>query len=129
MKELEQAILDIIEDLYERKYVGKLSVSKISNGYKLSLGLNRDKPISIACSGNEQIFLQTVREFLRKGRFHTSDYFTAYQNQNAVPCILFTNKTKKQQSQLQQQQSTTEGLYSKDGYILLSADAKFCRQK
>ena len=42
IQELEQAILEAIETMYECKYVGLLKLTKLPVGYKLQLGWRHD---------------------------------------------------------------------------------------
>ena len=54
-KDLELAVLDIIEKLYEKKYTGMLKVTKLKSGYKLQLGFgHNDIPQEYAFDGNEE---------------------------------------------------------------------------
>jgi len=66
MNYLEQAILDIIEEVYKAKYVGELRVTKWGNGYKLILGLNNPEihPIVISADLSDTDFLKFIRKEL-----------------------------------------------------------------
>ena len=45
----EQAILDLIEEIYEKKYIGKLTLTKTDESYTLKLGLNNsEKPLTLS---------------------------------------------------------------------------------
>lgn len=85
-EELEQAILDIICNLYCKKYTGKLKVVEIFTqdkqhlGYLTKLELNKkDRPLTISIEGSDEQFLKQIREELRIGRFSEVDYFEAFQ--------------------------------------------------
>lgn len=75
-QDIEQAIRDIIRDLYCAEYNGRLNVKKWSQGYTLTLGLNcADKPLYIMGEGTPEDFLKLIREELRAKRLHCTDYF------------------------------------------------------
>lgn len=90
-KDLELAVRDIIERLYNVEYIGRLKVSetfyKIPGhpegkdhhlGFKLELGLNKDEcPVSLACDGTIEQFLKFIYNELKNNRYHYTDYFTA----------------------------------------------------
>lgn len=69
MKDLESAVRDIIEEIYNKKYIGKLKVSKTPRGFKLDLALGfDDTPHTYAMEGNEKQFLKFVKcELMRAG--------------------------------------------------------------
>lgn len=79
MNHLEQAILDIIEKRYKRKYVGGITVTKlISGGYKLVLDLgNPDRRlIQIAADiTSEEDFLKYIEQELISMQLHKVKYF------------------------------------------------------
>jgi len=55
MKDLESAVRDIIKEIYNKEYIGKLKVSKTPKGYKLEIALGfEDTPHSYAMEGNEK---------------------------------------------------------------------------
>lgn len=69
MNKLEQAILDIIEKRYKKKYIGGIKVTKLGKGwagYKLVLDLgNPDKhPITISADLEAEDFLKFVEQEL-----------------------------------------------------------------
>lgn len=80
IQELEQVILDLIENLYECKYVGLLRIIKLPIGYKLQLGWRHDDyPISIMSdSRTEEQFISFVKEELRIRKLNKTKYFTGY---------------------------------------------------
>jgi len=67
MNNIEEAILNIIEKRYKRKYVGGIKVTKLlPTGYKLVLDLgNPDiRPIMIAANLEAEDFLKYVEQEL-----------------------------------------------------------------
>lgn len=89
-QELEQAILDMIRELYCKEYTGRLDVKETFYtfpgeepehlGYKVEIGLNKDeKPLSIACDGSDKEFLQFIRQELMERSLDRTSYFTAIQ--------------------------------------------------
>ena len=87
MKDLELAIKELIEDIYNCKYKGLIRVSEITRdhpkgpthlGYQVEIGLNKDeKPIVLAIDGNKQDFLNFIKSELKKNRYNFVDFFTA----------------------------------------------------
>lgn len=87
---LEQAIRDLIRELYCKEYTGKLKVNTITYkfpeeepiilGYTLELGLNKEeRPLFISYEGSEDNFLEKVKKELLKRDLSRVDYFTAIQ--------------------------------------------------
>jgi len=89
MKDLEQAVRKIIEEIYCAKYKGILRVEetftdshhnlpKCHLGYRLILGLNKDHaPVSLTMTGNKEQFLKFIKKELRHSHFDHVSYFTA----------------------------------------------------
>lgn len=83
-QELEQAIRDIINDIYCAEYCARLRVEQNNycniHSYKVTFGLNNnDKPLIISYQGNDADFLTFIREDLRKRYLHYTEYFMGYQ--------------------------------------------------
>lgn len=80
IQELEQAILDIILDLYNECYIKKLHVHKFGeNSYNCEIYLNTDsQPINIAADLDEDSFLTYVYEELRRRHLFSDKYYTGY---------------------------------------------------
>lgn len=80
IQELEQAILELIQNMYECKYVGLLKVTKLPVGYKLQLGWRHDDyPLSIMSdSPTEEDFINYIKEELRSRKLNKVKYFTGY---------------------------------------------------
>ena len=81
METLEQAILDIIQSEYCKKYTGLLKVERLQpNGILVKLGLNTpEKPIQIAAQLEDEQFLKFFRQELRERNLNTVKYFDGVQ--------------------------------------------------
>ena len=91
VRELEQAIRDIITNLYCVTYTGKLNVvetfdnsfpgdAPIHLGYIVKIGLNKDeRPIELAMEGSDVSLLSYIKKELKERSFHRTKYFTAIQ--------------------------------------------------
>lgn len=88
--DIEQAIRDLIIKIYCKEYQGVLKVHETTYkfpgsepehiGYRLDLGLNKDeKPLSIACDGTAEQFLQFIEKELKERSLIRTKYFTAIQ--------------------------------------------------
>lgn len=76
---IEQAILEAVMAIYHKKYVGKLKVTQLTNGYQLLIWLNKQEtPISISADLNAENFIKYIKEELRSRRFHEVKYYTGY---------------------------------------------------
>ncbi len=79
MNELEQTILDMIEQIYKKKYIGKLKVTKIvdQDSYilKLYMGNNEFPPIELATDGTVEDFLNFVRKELVSRQLIRNKFF------------------------------------------------------
>lgn len=78
-QELEAAILENVQAIYNRKYVGKLKVQHLANGYQLKMWLNHpETPLVIAAELSDQEFLKFVEKELHVRHLEMTDYFTGY---------------------------------------------------
>lgn len=88
--DIEQVIRDMFKTLYCKEYQGVLKVHETTYkfpgeepqhiGYRMDLGLNKDeKPLSIACDGSAEEFIQFVEEELKSRSLDRTKYFTAIQ--------------------------------------------------
>lgn len=83
-QDIEQAILEIMIELYEKEYKGKIKVTelKVTNkviGYQLILGLNRvERPFFLVREGTPEEFLKFVREELRSANFGSMNFYSGY---------------------------------------------------
>jgi hypothetical protein len=76
MKELENEIICLIEKIYHKKYVGKIKVSELENGFQLTLGLNQEeKPLVIAADMSKEDFLSFIEKELHERHLHTTKYY------------------------------------------------------
>lgn len=81
-EELEQAILDTIQKVYFKKYVGKIKCVPIPNkiGWTVIMGLGHDeKPITISAELPDNKFLKFFEQELRDRDWNTVHWFTGYQ--------------------------------------------------
>lgn len=85
ISQLEQAIQDLIVELYCKVYKPRIIVREIKDkkeviGYTLVLSLNnREKALTISSDGTPEQFLKRVREELRSRRLDSVDYYNGYQ--------------------------------------------------
>lgn len=98
MKDLELAIKELIEQMYDCKYKGSIKVSELMHedpnywspvhaGYKVEIGLNKqEKPIELAIDGNKQQFLDFVKSELKKNRYNYIEFFDAERLYFSVGC-------------------------------------------
>lgn len=80
MNKMEEAILNIIEKKYKKKYNGGIKVTKLGKGwagYKLMLDLgNPDKPIiTISADLEAEDFLKYVEQELVSRQLHKVQFF------------------------------------------------------
>ena len=85
MKDLESAVRELIETIYEVKYTRPLYVKELKRwngehlGYKLILPLNKDeKPIELAMEGNKDQFLDFIKDELKHNGYNRVKFYTAY---------------------------------------------------
>lgn len=89
-QDIEQAIRDLIKELYCAEYQGVLKVRETTYefpgeepehiGYRVDIGLNKDeKPLSIACQGSAEEFIQFIKKELMERSLIRTKYFTAIQ--------------------------------------------------
>ena len=84
MKDLESAVRELIEQIYEAKYTRPLYVKELQRwdgsllGYKLILPLNKDeRPIELAMEGNKDQFLNFVKDELTHNGYDRVKFYTA----------------------------------------------------
>lgn len=84
-QELEQAILDIIQQVYCADYNGRLILTRKPDctgqySYGLTLGLNNiDKPLRLAFQGNDGSFLRYIEKEIKSKSLNTVSYYMGYQ--------------------------------------------------
>lgn len=72
-------ILSLIEDVYCKKYVGKLEVEKLPCGYSVKFWLDRNNPTIIAADIEDiDSFLNFLRQELKVNRWHYNQYTSSY---------------------------------------------------
>lgn len=73
-------ILDLIEQIYCKKYIGKLKVEKLPIGYSVGFWLDRNTPTIIAAEiEDENDFLQYLAKELRNSYWHHNKYTKCYE--------------------------------------------------
>lgn len=85
IKELKSEILNIIQQIYNKKYIGKLDIQKLTNGYSLILYINKEySPLVISAELNAEDFLKYCKQELKTSKLNHVQYFTGikqYQDQ------------------------------------------------
>lgn len=77
IEEIKYTILQIIEEVYNKKYIGKLEVVRLSPiGLSVKFGMNNvDKPIVISAQLNDTDFLKFIKQELRDRGLNTVKFF------------------------------------------------------
>lgn len=92
-QDIEQAILEAVQDIYHKKYVGKLEVRQLSKGYQLLMWFNKpEAPITISAECSAQNFIKFIRKELRERHFELVQYFTGYKYDPKDDC--YQNESK-----------------------------------
>lgn len=86
MNKMEEAILNIIEKKYKRKYTGGIKVTKLGTGwagYKvvLDLGYPDIRPITISADLEAEDFLKFVEQELISRQLHKVQFFRGIKTQ------------------------------------------------
>lgn len=69
-------ILNLIEELYCKKYTGKLEVEKLPVGYSAKFWLDKNTPTYISAQiENEEDFLHFMRDELKNRYWHHNTYY------------------------------------------------------
>lgn len=70
MDKLEQEILDIINEVIEGKYIGRLNISHEDGIWQLNLFFDRNyTPVSLAYEGTEDEFKKFVKKEIKKNKY------------------------------------------------------------
>ena len=87
MEELKQTLICIIEEVYQKQYIGKLQVERLNPvGLVVKLGLNVDeKPIVIAADLEDDKFLDFFRKEVREKRLDEIKFFRGFKNLQEEP--------------------------------------------
>ncbi len=77
IEEIKCTTLQMIEQVYQKKYIGKLEVSRLNPiGLQVKFGMNNvDKPIVISAQLDDQSFLKFLKDELRTRGLNTVEYF------------------------------------------------------
>lgn len=85
---MEQVILEAVQDIYRKKYIGRIEVVELNNGYQLRLGMNKSWcPITISAELNDKDFIEFVKKELRSRHFDLVQYFSGYKYEPEDKCI------------------------------------------
>lgn len=77
-EDIKKSILDYILEKYNANYIGRISVTELDSGYKLSLGLaNYMLPLEIIYDGTAEQFLDYIKKELSKRNFRRVQYSKA----------------------------------------------------
>ena len=86
-QELEAAILENVQDLYKKKYVGRLKVVPLYNGYQMKMWLNHpEAPLVISAELSDQEFLPFIIKELQSRHLELTEYFTGYRTEDPNNC-------------------------------------------
>ena len=78
-QECKNKILQLIEDIYNKKYIGKIKVTKYPMGWGVWLGMNNnDKPIIIAAELSDKMFLKFFKKELLDRNWDLVQFFLGY---------------------------------------------------
>ena len=92
-QDIEQVILEAVQDIYHKKYVGRLEVKQLNNGYQLLMWFNKpEAPISISAECSENDFIKFIKKELRERHFELVKYFTGYKYDPEDICNQNINK-------------------------------------
>lgn len=77
IEEIKCNILRIIEQVYNKKYIGKLDIIRLDPiGLQVKFGMNNvDKPLVISAELDDESFLKFLKEELRVRGLNTVQYF------------------------------------------------------
>lgn len=80
--DLKESILQLIEDLYQKKYIGHIKIKKLKPlGYTVWLGMNNDdKPIIISAELDKVRFLKFFKQELLDRHWDHIKYFIGIKN-------------------------------------------------
>ena len=78
-QELEAAILEGVQASYKKKYIGRLKVVPIANGYQMKMWLNHpEAPLVIAAELSDSKFLSFIMKELKSRHLELTEYFTGF---------------------------------------------------
>lgn len=86
-QDIELAILEVVQDIYHKKYVGRLEVRRLKNGYQLLMWFNKpEAPITISAEYSASDFIKFIKKELRERHFELVKYFTGYKYEPEDKC-------------------------------------------
>lgn len=86
-QEIKQAILEAVMDIYHEKYVGKLDVNELKNGFQALFYFNKQEtPIAISAELPAEKFIKFIKKELRERHFEIVKYFTGYKYEPNQQC-------------------------------------------
>lgn len=69
-------VLNLIEELYCKRYVGRIEIEKLPVGYSTKFWLDKNNPTTISAEiDKEEDFLQFMREELKNRYWHHNTYY------------------------------------------------------
>ena len=69
-------VLNLIEELYCKRYVGRIEIEKLPVGYSVKFWLDKNNPTTISAEiDKEEDFLQFMREELKNRYWHHNTYY------------------------------------------------------
>lgn len=76
-KDLEVLILELMRDIYNAEYIGKLKVEQKGEGYLIKFGLhNNDYPLIIYTEQKGDDLIKFLRQELHNRQFSSNDYWS-----------------------------------------------------
>ena len=87
-QECKEALLSLIEQIYNKKYVGTIKVSRLQPiGWRVRLGMNNnDKPIIIAAELSDKMFLKFFKKELLDRNWDLVQFFLGYKTNPDKGC-------------------------------------------
>ena len=69
-------VLNLIEELYCKRYVGRIEIEKLPVGYSAKFWLDKNNPTTTSAEiDKEEDFLQFMREELKNRYWHHNTYY------------------------------------------------------
>lgn len=76
-QELKALILELMKDIYDAEYIGKLKVDKVGDGWCIKLGLdNPDHPLTIYTELQDEALIKFLRKEFHARHLVTNRYFS-----------------------------------------------------
>ena len=75
VQELEALIRELIVDIYEKEYIGKLNIKPLNPGYCIEFGLDHPECPYVLCAQLEdEAFIKFIKKELKNIRWFHQDY-------------------------------------------------------